>query len=69
MCYGHNQWYDISCATLYFLAHRFLRIIQFAYQICVMFDSTHLCKHLSQFTKGNKGFESSRCKQTNLSLI
>jgi len=20
MCYVHNQWYDISCATLYFTA-------------------------------------------------
>jgi len=19
MCYVHNQWYDISCATLYFI--------------------------------------------------
>ena len=21
MCYVHNQWYDISCATLYFVQH------------------------------------------------
>ena len=21
MCYVHNQWYDISCATLYYKSH------------------------------------------------
>jgi len=21
MCYVHNQWYDISCATLYFIKY------------------------------------------------
>ena len=23
MCYVHNQWYDISCATLYLLTYKF----------------------------------------------
>ena len=23
MCYVHNQWYDISCATLYFFMRHF----------------------------------------------
>jgi len=25
MCYVHNQWYDISCATLYNLMENFCR--------------------------------------------
>ena len=26
MCYVHNQWYDISCATLYDLHEQFTRL-------------------------------------------
>ena len=36
MCYVHNQWYDISCPTLYYVTNK-LFILKMISDICYSF--------------------------------
>jgi len=44
MCYVHNQWYDISCATLYFVATQ-----KYANNNTTLNERAQIGKHFQDF--------------------
>jgi len=40
MCYVHNQWYDVSCATLYMKGHAQEQAV------ILTSDQPHLCRFI-----------------------